>query len=215
MVVKPFVRADNHQPDPDRNLREARREQIERPAGRMGIAGPQLPMPEVLGSAFEAQQRVRRRPATLDRVVADSGCLLLAIDDQHGRVDIEDQPRRRVQSCGHAREQAIVQRPQLGERRRRHAQQESPQRGWIRIGVQPREILEHPVLSQQLGRLDAFQPEDHRIEQREQCLAETVAVVALPHTDGLSEGTLEAKPTQESMDEVGPAVVSQRVGAKV
>ena len=103
----------------------------------------------------------------------------------------------------------------LGERRRRRAQQESPQGRWIRISVQTREVLEHAVLPQQLGRLDALQPEDHRIQHREQRFADAVAVVALLDADCLSEGTLETNPTQESIDEVHPAVVSQRVGAEI
>ena len=210
VVVKPFVRADNHQPNPGGNLREARREQVARPTGGMGIAGPQLAMPEVLAPALETQQRVIRRPTAFERVVADLGLLLLAIEDEHGRVDIENQPRRRVRSCRHACQEAIVQRAQLGECRRCHAQQESPQRGGIRIGVQPREVLEHAVLPQQLGRLDPFQPEDHRVEQGEQRLADAVAVVALLQPDHLPEGSLETDPAEEPMDEVGSAVVSER-----
>ena len=53
VVVKPFVRADYHQPNPGGNLREACREQNARPTGGMGIARPQLAMPEVLAPALE------------------------------------------------------------------------------------------------------------------------------------------------------------------
>ena len=215
VVVKPFVRADDHQPHPGGGLGEARPEQVERPAGRMGIARPQLSMPEVLGSALEAEQRVIRRPASLDRVVPDPGLLLLAVDDEDRRVDVEDQARWRVWARRHPREEAVVQQAQLGERRRCHAEQEAPQRGGIRVGAQPGQILEHAVLTQQLGGLDAFQAQDHRVEQRQQRLAEAVAVVALLHADRLAKGSLQSNPAQESMDEVRAAVVRQRVGAEV
>lgn len=90
VVVKPFVRADDDQPNPRGNLREAGREEIGRPAGRVGGAGPQFAVPEILAPALEAEQRVIRGPATLDRVVADRRLLLLAVEDEDGRVDIED-----------------------------------------------------------------------------------------------------------------------------
>lgn len=91
MVVKPFVGAENCQSDPSRPLREIRREQVERPTGGVGVAGSYLPMPEVLGSAFDAQQRVVRRLPPLEWVVANPGLFLLAVvDDEHGRVDIEE-----------------------------------------------------------------------------------------------------------------------------
>lgn len=106
-------------------------------------------------------------------------------------------------------------RAQLGEHRRRDAQQESPQCGRIRRGAQTREVLEYAVLPEQLGRLDAFQFEDHRIEHGEPRFADAVAVVALLHPDGLSKGTLETNPTEKPLDEVRPAVVGQRVGAEV
>ena len=51
-----------------RHLRETRREQVEGPADGAGHH-PTPPMPEVLGAALEAEQRVVRRSATLDRVV--------------------------------------------------------------------------------------------------------------------------------------------------
>lgn len=63
MVVKPFVGAGDHQPHPGRHLGEAGIEQIEHPAGGMGIAGPQFAMPKVLALALEIQQRVIRRAA--------------------------------------------------------------------------------------------------------------------------------------------------------
>ncbi len=215
VVVKPFVRADNHQPDPGRNLPEARRKQVAGSTGRMDIARPQLAMPEVFGPPLEAEQRVVRRPTALDRVVADPCALLIAIDHQDGGVDIEDQPRRPVWSCRHARQEAIVQGAQLRQCRRGHAQQESPQRGRVRIGVQSREVLEHAVLPQQLGRLDALQPEDHRIEQCQQHLADAVAIVPLRHAKLASDLVLEADARQEPMQQIHPAIMRQRRRAKL
>jgi hypothetical protein len=107
-----------------------------------------------------------------------------------------------------------VQRPQLGERRWRHAQQEAPQRGRIRIGVQPREIREHSVLSQQPGRLDPFEFQDHRIEQSQQHLANAVPVVPLHQSDIHGHRILEPDPREEPMQKIDATVVGQGLGPK-
>jgi hypothetical protein len=63
-----------------------------------------------------------------------------------------------------------MQPTQLGQRRWHHAQQASPQRGRIWIGVQPREVLERVIVPQQLSRLDPFESQDHRVQLSEQHL---------------------------------------------
>ncbi|HRC42758.1 MAG TPA: hypothetical protein PLT27_01795 [Nitrospira sp.] len=92
-----------------------------------------------------------------------------------------------------------MQRSQLGQCCWRDAQQKSPQRRRIRVRVQPREVLEHPVLSQQLGCLNAFQAEDHRIEQSQQHLSDAVAMVPLSHSELSGNRVLEANSRQEPM----------------
>ena len=209
VVVKPFVCADNHQPDSGRDLREAGREQVERPAGGVGVAGPQLAMPEVLALALEAEQRVIRRTAPLDRVVADPGVLLLAVDDQHGGVDIEDQPRRRSRPSVMRQRKRSCSARSFGEGGRSHAQQEPPERRGLGITRQPGEVLKDAVLSQQLRGLDPFEPEDHRVEQRQQHLADAVAVVALDQACLIGQALLEAQTTEETVQQIDSTVMSQ------
>jgi len=214
MVVKPFVRADNRQPDPSRPLRETRREQVECPPGGVGIAGAQLSVPEVLGPPFETEQGVIRWSPAFERIVADRGLLLLAVEHQHSGVDIEDQPRWGTRVSGHACQKAIVQFAEFRERRWRDAQQEPPQRGRIRVGLQPREVLIHAILAQQVGGLDAFESEDHGVEHGQHHLADAVAVVPLHHLDVVGHRVLESDARQKSMNEVDPTVMGQRLGAK-
>ena len=85
MVVNPFVHADDHQPDPGRNLCETGLQEVERPAGGMGIAGPQFAMPEVLALALETEQGMIGGAAALDRVVADPCLFLFARDSKKRR----------------------------------------------------------------------------------------------------------------------------------
>jgi hypothetical protein len=176
----------------------------------MGIARPQLPMPEVVALAFETEEGVIRRPTRLEGVVANRGFLLFAIHHEHGRVDVENQPGRSVWARCHVREEAIVQQTELGKRRRHYTEQESPQRGRIRIGLQSCEVLEYAILSQQLSGLDALQPEDHRIQQCQQHLADAVAIVPLGHAELPGDQVFEANSRQEPMQQIDTAVMRQR-----
>src|SRR4029453_1100415 len=116
------------QPDSGRDLREARGEQIEGPAGSMCVARSQLAMPEVLGLALEAEQRVIRGAAPLDRVVADPRVFLMPVHDQHGGVEVEDQPSRWPRPSSHPAEKGMEPGGQFGAGGRSHAQQEAPER---------------------------------------------------------------------------------------
>ena len=208
-VVKPFVRADNRQPDPWGPLRETCRQQVERPTGGMGIARPQLAVPEVLAPTLETEQRVIRRPPALDRVVADPCSLLLPVDDQNRRVDVEDEPPRRVWSRRQAEEETIVKAPQFGERGGGNPQQESTQCGRVGIAAQPGQILKDTVLPEQARAFDPLEAKDDRVQEREQHLANTVAIVALDQTRLVGEQLLEVQATKETMQQVDSAVVSQ------
>jgi hypothetical protein len=131
---RPRSRFFDARPHTRGHLGEAGREEVDRPAGRVGITGPQLAVPEVLALPLETEQRVIGGAAALDRVVADPRLFLLPVEDEHGRVNIEDQPRRRMRVGCHLQEEPIVQLAQLRERRRCDAEQEPSQRGGIRIG---------------------------------------------------------------------------------
>lgn len=89
---QPFVCADNHQSNPGRDFRNTCSEQVACARRSTDIACAQFVGPEVFALAFEAQQRMMGRPPTLDGIVANACPRLLAIDHQHGGVDIEDQP---------------------------------------------------------------------------------------------------------------------------
>lgn len=214
VVVKPFVRADNHQSDSGGNLREAGGEEVACPAGRMDIARPQFPMPEVFAPALEAEQGVIRRSPTLDRVVADLGVFLVAVEHEHGRVDIEDQPCGHTRLAGHLVQNAIVKGAQLWQSSRGHSQEEPPKRGRIGVARQAGQVLKHAVLPQQVSRFEPFEAKDHRIEHRQKHLAEAVTIVPLNQSDLSGEAGFEANPRQEPMQEVDAAVMRQRRGAK-
>jgi hypothetical protein len=172
--------------------------------------GRELAVPEVLGLALEAEQRVIRGAAPLDRVVADPGLLLMAVDHQDRGVDVEDQPRRGPGTSHHRLQQSIVERTELGQRCRGDAEQEASQGRRVGVTRQPREVLEHAVLPQELRRLDSFEPEDHRVEQRQEHLPHAVAVVALADVYLSGQASPQVQAAEEAMQQVYAAVVGQR-----
>ena len=199
VVEKPFVGADDPQADSGRDLREAGRQEVQRPTRGVGVARPQLAVPEVLALPLETEQRMIRGPSSLDRVVTDPRLLLLPVDDQDRRVDVEDEPPRRARSHRHAGEESIVQAPQLRERGGGDPHQESTECCRVGIAAQPGQILKDTVLPEQACAFDPLEAKDDWVKQREQHLADAVTVVALDQTSLVGKELLEVQTTKEPM----------------
>ncbi len=136
-------------------------------------------MPEVLALPLETEQRVVGGPTSFDRVVSDTGLFLFAVEHEHSGVDVEDQPRLGLRSDGHLPQETIVEPAHPRQRDRGDPEQEPPKRGGLRITRHAGQVLKDAILAQELRALDPLEAQDHRVEQSEQCLADTVAVVAL------------------------------------
>ncbi len=176
----------------------------------MTVAGLQLAMPEVLGLALEAEQRMVGAPATLLGIVPLPGLLLLPVDHQHGGVDIEEQPGGGAGVAGQSIQEPVVQAAELREHARGHAQEEAAQCSGLRVPREPREVLEDPVLPEQLSRLDSLEPEDDRVQQSEEHLAHTVSVVPLSHPHMARNSIFETQGREETVEKVHTAVVGER-----
>ena len=133
----------------------------------------------------------------LDGVIADACLLLFAVNHQHGGIHIENDARRWLVKQGPPVKEAVVQRAQLRQRHRSNPQQEAPQRRSVGITWQSSEVLKDAVLSGKLSRFDSLQPEDHRVEQGQNHLADTVAIVALRQPDFSCKRILESNSGEE------------------
>jgi hypothetical protein len=89
-IVKALVCADDYRSYARGKLGEAGLEKVDHAGGSVYVARPQLAVPEVSALAFEAEQWMVSGSAAFQRVVADPGLFLVAVDYQHCRVDIED-----------------------------------------------------------------------------------------------------------------------------
>ncbi|MBI4426137.1 MAG: hypothetical protein HY567_01025 [Candidatus Kerfeldbacteria bacterium] len=213
-VVKPLVCSDNHALAWVGALGKASLQQSHYTASGVRIAWSQFSVPVIFALSLEAQQRMIGGTTPLDGVVADARLFLFAIEHQHRGVDVENESRRQVRAAAHASQKFVVQHAQTRQHLRRCAQQKSSQAGRVRITGQPRQVLEHPVLPQQLRSLEPFEPKDHRVEQRQQHLANAVTVVALPDTNMLCDRALESNAGQKPMQQVDTAIVRQILRAK-
>jgi hypothetical protein len=107
-----------------------------------------------------------------------------------------------------------VQGPKLRQGRRGSPQEEPAERRGIGIARQAGEVLKDSVLAEQLRRLEAFQPEDHRVEQRQQHLADAVAMVSLDERHVPGDGVLESDAGQEPMQEIDAPIVGEVLRSK-
>ncbi len=139
-------------------LLEAGSKQPDGPSGGMHVARSELAVPEVPGLPLETDQRMVRGPAALPRVVAAARLLLMSVQGQDRRVQIEQRAPQRPRALTQSGEQAIVQTAEPGQSTDGEAPEKAPQRRRIGISGQPRERLEDTVALQQLGRLDPPQP---------------------------------------------------------
>ncbi len=117
-------------------------------------------------------------------------------------------------SCVIRVKEAVMQSAELRKRRRGNTQQEPQQRRSVGITWQSSEVLKDSVLAEQLGCLDAVEPEEHGIEQRQKYLTNTIAMVALSESNIRGERVLVPALCQEAMQHIDAAVMRQRTGTK-
>jgi hypothetical protein len=79
--------------DVGRNIRKASVPQLDAAVPSSCVTSAQFGIPEVGGVGFDAQEQIMRTLATVARVVADVGAVLLSKHGDHGAVEIEDKAR--------------------------------------------------------------------------------------------------------------------------
>ena len=142
-----------------------------------------------------------RAAAPLGGIVAAPGLLLLAVDHDHGGVYIEHEAAPPV-GREHPATEPIVQPAQLGQGLPAQPEEKPAQRRGIRIGGQPRELLEDAIAGQQVCAFQPLEPEEHRIEQRQQHLSDAVARIALWEAHTGRQGFPQAETGEEPVQKI-------------
>src|SRR6266699_661238 len=114
---------------------------------------------------FETHQRMIRTSALLLGVVPKAGALLLAINSDHHRVQVEDQS---AGGLGHREQlsaQPIMHAHQLANVVRSQCFEKAPERGLIRKRIQPKQVKKGSVVLKDFGLVDSAQASDDGVQQ--------------------------------------------------
>src|SRR6266545_2517805 len=215
VIVETLVGANNNLFDASGNSGKTSCQQVAHSGPSISVTWAQFPVPEVLRLSFETEQRMIRPASGLERMVTNIGGFLFSVNDQGRGIQIENQTPGSARLDTHPGEKAIVKLAQPRQRLRRHAQEKTSQGGGVGIMRQPAQILKHTVGLQQMRGLDPFETENYRIDDRQQQLADAVAVVPLGQTNLHCHRVLETDPRQETMQQIDAPVMREVFVPKV
>lgn len=209
MVVEPFIGTDQDGSDSFRDLGETSGQKVLRTGGGMGVPGSEFPMPEVFGDSFEAEERVIRGATSLERIIPDTGTLLLSIEDQDGGIDVEDEAGWDARACRHSKEESVMQFAEFWQKSGSQAKQEPSQGGGIGIGGQSGEVPEDAILLQEMGRLKTLNAQDHGVKKGQDRLADAEVIVSLLKSKVGGERLFESESRQKSVKKIHSSEMSQ------
>src|SRR6266536_1232072 len=214
VIVETLVGTDDNLSYPGGDLGKASLEEIANPGRRISMTWTQLPVPEVLRLSFETKQRMVRSSSRLERVITNICGFLFSVNDQRGRVQVENQTPGPARPDTHLGQKAIVELAQPRQRLRCHPQEKPSQGRGIRVVRQAAQVLKDTIGLQQMRGLDPFETENNRINDRQQQFADAVAVVPLGQTNIFCDRFLETNLRQETMKQIDATIVSQALIAK-
>ena len=131
------------------------------------------------------------------------------VDYQRRGIQVEEQAPRSARHNAQLLQEAIVEPAQPRQGRRRHTQQKASQGRGIRVVRQPAQVLKDTIDLQQVRRLDPFETEDQRINDRQQQFADAVAVDPLDQTNIHRHRFLETNPSQKTMEQIDAPVMRE------
>src|SRR5437867_811402 len=158
---------------------------------------------------FEAERWMIRATPLLFGVVTDSGSLLVAVERQHHRVQVQDQTGGR---CGPSQElstQPIVQNHQLPNVLRRQPLKQPAQGCLVWKTVQSQQIQKRTVVLKQFGLVDPTHPDCHCVDQRQQQIGWYIIGIALGNPDLALQTPAQLKLLTKSLKKHQSPIVGQ------
>src|SRR6059036_279985 len=131
------------------------------------VAGAQRPVPKLLAVSFKAQQRMIGGASFLLGIVAQSGALLLSIEGEDHRVEVEDQTRSGLGQGGQLRPELIMQARDLPDSFSREAAQKATQGGFVRKFLEADQRKKQSIVMEDLSFVHAGQSSDQNIEKHQ------------------------------------------------
>jgi hypothetical protein len=124
-------------------------------------------VPELIEIRFKAQKRMVGTAPRLLGVVSHAGALGAAVDDENGRIKVEDHGRtilrQRKQICA----QGVVEPRNLANRFRRQSLQETAQCALVGKPLQSQHVEKGAVVLQDVRLVDPTQAHNDDVEQRQ------------------------------------------------
>ena len=180
-------------------------------SGGMSVARSQRSMPEFLPMRFEAKQGMIRPASFLFGIVSNPSSLLLAVNRDHHRIDVEGQTRGLLGQFPQISPQTVVQSGQLPNRLRTQSFQKYSQCRLIREALQSQNLQKKSVVLQYLGLVDALESHDDRIQQSQDQFGRMVLGLMgrIIPIQTLLDLFLEADLFAKTMNQGHPAKMSQ------
>src|SRR6266487_492241 len=153
---------------PRRNFFHAAPDQSASPCVGSRVAGTQRSVPKLLAVSFKAQQRMIGGASFLLGIVTHSGALLLSIERENHRVEVEDQTRSRFRQGEQLRPELIMQARDLPDSFSREAAQKATQGGFVRKFLKADQRKKQSIVMEDLGFVHAGQSSDQNIEKHQE-----------------------------------------------
>ena len=174
------------------------------------IARTQRPMPEFLEPGLESQKRMVRTPSVFLGVVADARSLHPPpVDYQHGGIQIEDQAGSLVGSVEKPLAQQVVDSYDLSDLLGSQPFEKPSDCRLIWKAAESDNLLEGPIVLQDLSFVDSLHPGDDGIQQRHKHLGRMVVSVSRAWAQGLLQQPLETESVAKCVNQRHPREVRE------
>src|SRR5215469_8893459 len=166
-------------------------------------------MPELLPMSLEANERVVGTSAVFLGVVPDASKLLLAVDGQDHRIEIEDEGRSPSGPSKQLSSQVVVQGDELTDGARTHPLEEAAQSGLVGEPRETQQGQEGTVVPQNLCLVDAAQAHHDSVEQSQDEVGGMIVGVALRHPQGLLQPPTKTQSVAKTLQQDHSAEVGE------
>src|SRR5437016_292122 len=196
---------------PRRNFFHTAADQSAGPRVGSRVAGAQRAVPKLLAVSFKAQQRMIGGASFLPGIVAHSGALLLSIEREDHRVEVEDQTRSRLGQGGQLRPELNMQARELPESFSREAAQKATQGGFVRKFLKADQRKKQSIVMEDLGFVHAGQSSDQNIEKHQEQIGRMIIGPIRRVLENAFQSAAQTELVTKALDQEQTTEVRERV----
>src|SRR6266853_167506 len=175
------------------------------------ISGAQRSVPKLLAVSFKAQNRMIGRPPHFLWVVTQARPLLLAIERENHRVQVENQARAPIRKAEQLCPHWIMQLGNLPDGFGREAAQKAAQRGLVGKPLQSNQRTKQSVVLKDLGFIDAWKASDQNIEKHQNEIRWMIVDPAGSASENTFQSAAQTQLVTKTLDKEQTSEVSKRV----